>query len=169
LLALIVLGLLAAGAFAAWQWLGDDGTAAPVAASPSEVCRTPKVASPTQLPAPRRVSVTVGNGTDRPGLAVDTADELVAQGFDVADIGNTRRPIKAGVAQVRYGHDQLAAAITTASYVPRAELVEVEHASRNAVALWLGPEFDHVVSARQADPASVELPAQDPVCHAPKS
>ena len=167
-LALILLAAVGAGAFAAWRWLTTNDTSKPAAAQPTELCRTPTLASPKSLPASDGVSVEVANGTDRAGLAVDTADQLAGAGFDVTDIGNTDRPVKKGVAVVRYTPDDLASAITVASYVPGAELVEVEKAPSGAVALWLGPEFERVVGSHQADPTSVELPPQHPICRTTK-
>ena len=168
LLALIVLVAVAGGAYATWRWLQDDEPA-PAAAQPSAVCRTPTLASPKSLPSPDAVSVEVANGTARAGLAVDTADALAAEGFDITDIGNTGRPVKTGVAQVRYAPRDLASAITLASYVPGSELLEVPETRSATVLLWLGPDFDKVITSRQADVSSVELPTQKPVCHTPTS
>ncbi len=164
---LIVLGAVAGGAYATWRWLQDDAPA-PSTAQPIEVCRTPTLASPKSLPSPDAVSVEVANGTDRAGLAVDTADALAAEGFDITDIGNAARPVKAGIAQVRYAPRDLASAITVASYVPGSHLIEMPNAKSATVALWLGPNFDGVLSTRQVDASSVELPTQKPVCRTPK-
>jgi hypothetical protein len=69
---------------------------------------------------------------------------------------------------VRYTAHDLAAAITVASYLPGSELAEVQKGP-DAVALWLGPDFDRVASSRDADAATVQLPAEEPRCHTPQS
>ena len=84
----------------------------------------------------------------------------MTRGFVVSSIGNTDRPVKQGVAQVRYAKGELAAAIVVASYVPGASLVEVNRAPD--VRLWIGPGFDGVVKASSADPEAVKLPAGEP-------
>ena len=169
LLVLLVLALVAGGGYAAWKWLSEDETAAPASASPSEVCRTPSVKSPKALPFPPEVTVAVANGTDRAGLAIDTADALAGVGFEVSDIGNTSKPVKKGVAEVRYPDGDLAAAITVASYVPGSELVEVKSGPDVALTLWLGPDFSTVASPDEASPESVTLPTPAPICRTPKS
>jgi hypothetical protein len=169
---LVVLALVAGGAYAAWRWLGqDDETDTPAQAEPSEVCRTPTVKPPAELLDPATVTVNVANGTSRPGLAVQTADRLAAQGFLVEQIGNTDRPVKQGVAQVRYATDDLDAAVTIAAYVPGAQLQPVQKAP--SPALWLGPEFttaqQGITSTGAADLTSVTMPTLDPVCRTPRS
>ncbi|MFL6182936.1 MAG: LytR C-terminal domain-containing protein [Actinomycetes bacterium] len=163
---LAVLAAVAGGAYVTWRWFHDDAPS-PSAARPVEVCRTPTLASPKSVPPADAVSVEVANGTARPGLAVDTADALAADGFDITDIGNTARPLKTGVAQVRYAGRDLASALTVASYVPGSELLEVPKTKSATVLLWLGPDFDKVISSRQAEASSVVLPAQKPICHTP--
>lgn len=160
---LLVLGLLAGATYAAWWWVGNraDEDATPNA-TPSNVCTTPTAKPPRNLPAPAGVTVAVGNGTDLPGLAVQTADALAVRGFVVTSIGNADKPVKQGVAQVRYVKGDVAAAVVVASYVPGAELVEVSRAPD--VVLWLGPQFDGVVKTGEADTGTVELPALEPVC-----
>lgn len=169
LLVLLVLALVAGGSYAAWRWLSHDESAAPVSTAPSEVCRTPALKSPKALPFPSEVTVAVANGTDRAGLAIETADVLAGIGFDVSDIGNTSKPVKKGVAEVRYPAGELAAAITVASYLPGATLIEVEDGPETTMTLWLGPEFSDVASPDEASPESVTLPTPDPICRTPKS
>ena len=113
------------------------------------------------------MSVAVGNGTDRAGLAVETADALATRGFVVTSIGNADKPVKQGVAQVRYVKADLASAVVVASYVPGAELVEVKRAAD--IALWLGPQFDGLVKAGEAETSTVALPAGKPVCSKEKN
>ena len=138
-----------------------DKLPAPVA---SRSCTTPTPKVPDKLPKPSQVTVAVANGTDRAGLAVDTADAFATRGFVVGDIGNTERPVDEGVALVRYRDQDLAAAVVVASYVPGAQLRPVQRVPDGDVALWLGPDFDGVVSASEADPASVAVPPGEPRC-----
>ncbi|HEX5016220.1 MAG TPA: LytR C-terminal domain-containing protein [Actinomycetes bacterium] len=165
----VLLALLAVGAaaYGAWRWLERDSEPDGAAATPTTLCRTPTVARPDHVLRPNQVTVSVANGTDQPGLALDTADALAARGFTVDGIGNTERAVEQGVAQVRYEPKDLDAAITVAAYVPGSQLQPVEKAA--VPALWLGPDFpgpeQGVVRANDANPASVELPLKDPVCH----
>lgn len=160
----VVLALVGAAGAAAWWWLNrDDDVAAPQAAA-STSCRTPAPHSPQSLPPPAKVAVDVANGTQRSGLAIETADDLTMRGFRIEGIGNTEREVRAGVATVRYAKSSYGAAITVASYIPGATLVPVPQLKGDAVQLWLGPDFDGVVAARQADVSNVELPASQPIC-----
>jgi predicted dinucleotide-binding enzyme len=109
----------------------------------------------------------VANGTDRSGLAVETAEAFAARGFVVTDVGNTDRPVKAGSAEVRYRKADVASAVVVASYVPGAKLVKVERVEDATVAIWLGPDFTRVVSSDDADPKAVALPPGKPVCRKP--
>lgn len=160
---LLVLALLAGAAYGSWWWLTQraDDEVTP-SATPSKTCTTPTPKPPRNLPTPSEVSVAVGNGTDRAGLAVETADALATRGFVVTSIGNADKPVKQGVAQVRYVKTDLASAIVVASYVPGAELVEVARTAD--VSLWLGPQFDGLLDTGDADTSSVALPAGEPVC-----
>ncbi len=160
---LLALGLLAGAAYGGWRWFTEraDDDVAP-STTPTKSCTTPTPKPPKNLPSPSEVTVAVGNGTDRAGLAVETADALVTRGFVVSSIGNADKPVKQGVAQVRYEKGELASAVVVASYVPGASLVEVNRASD--VALWLGPQFDGVSKTADADASTVVLPADEPVC-----
>ena len=165
---IVVLVLLGVGAaaFGAWRWWQQREEPAPSPSAASTPCRTPSPTSPQQLPKPSQVTVAVANGTDRPGLALDTADALASRGFVVGDIGNSTKPIRDGVALVRYTDRNLAAAITVASYMPGSELAQVRRTPDSKVAVWLGPEFDGVVPTADADPKSVSLPTAKPICRA---
>ncbi len=162
---IVVLTLLGAAAYGVWWWLGqrsdDEATSAP---SATRTCTTPTPTVPKTLPKPATVTVAVENGTDRSGLAVDTADALAARGFVVTDVGNTDKPVKQGTAEVRFAQGALKQAVVTASYLPGAELVEVARVKDADVAVWLGPEFVKVASSADADPGSVQLPPGEPVC-----
>ena len=165
LVVLLVLGLVAAAAVGAWWWYRDrqavEQLPAPVT---SRSCTTPTPKAPEKLPKPSQVTVSVANGTDHAGLALDTADTFATRGFVVGDIGNTERPVDEGVALVRYRDQDLAAAVVVASFVPGARLRPVQRVPDGDAAVWLGPDFDGVVSAAEADPASVTVPLGEPRC-----
>jgi hypothetical protein len=159
---LVVLGMVAGLAAGAWWWFAGRESADPAPApTASRTCTTPTPKAPGRLPPPSEITVAVANGTPRAGLAVQTADDLVNRGFTVTSIGNTDKPVNEGVALVRFGRGDLASAIVVASFFPGAELVEV---SGGEVAVWLGPDFDGVAAADEADPDAVALPAGEPVC-----
>ena len=170
LLVIIVLALVATAAYGAWRWLdGRSTTESAPESSPTRTCTTPTPDVSKHLPSPADITVTVANGTDRSGLAIDTADQLATRGFVVTRVGNTDKPVKQGVAQVRFAKNDLKRAVVVASYVPDAELVEVRKVSDAQVALWLGPEFTKVVARSAAAPEEVTLPPSEPVCTKKKS
>lgn len=164
IVAVLVVVAVGAAAFGAWRWWQQREDPAPSPSAPSATCRTPSPKTPRPLPEPSQVTVAVANGTDRPGLALDTADDLASRGFVISDIGNSSKPIRQGVALVRYTKANLAAAITVASYMPGSELDQARRVPDAKVAVWLGPQFDGVVSAADADPGSVTLPTAAPIC-----
>jgi hypothetical protein len=165
--ALLVLAALAAVGAGVWWWLSrEDSTAAPTPTA-TRTCRTPPPVTPRVIPPADKIEVDVANGTDRSGLAIETSDALSDRGFVVVGIGNTERPVKEGVALVRYAASRYAEAIRVASYVPGSQLVAVPKLKGGAVELWLGPDFDGVVSSKEADVEAVTLPTPEPIC--PKS
>ena len=161
----VVLVLVAIGAagYGAWWWQQRDVPASSTS-TPTKSCRTPSPETPRPLPPPSKISVAVANGTDRAGLALDTADALASRGFVITNIGNATKPIRAGVALVRYAKPNLASAITVASYMPGSELTPVARIPQGQVAVWLGPQFDRVAPTADADPGSVRLPTAKPIC-----
>lgn len=162
---LVILALVAAAGYGAWWWLTQRPEDDPApAASPTRTCRTPTPPIPKKLPATGDVTIAVANGTNRSGLAVETADAFAARGFVVTDVGNTDRPVKVGAAQVRYRKSDFASAVVVASYVPGAELLVVKRIEDARVAIWLGPDFDGVISAVDADPSAVSIPPGEPRC-----
>jgi len=166
LIVIVVLALVAAAAYGLWRWVQSNDEDDHAVATPSKVCRTPTVQRPHDLPHPVEISVTVANGTDRPGLALEAADALAERGFHVGDIGNTDKPVNAGVATVRYETGDLGTAITIAAFVPGSQLQKVQKAP--VPALWLGPDFPGaqrgLVEVDEADPDAVELPSREPIC-----
>jgi hypothetical protein len=167
LIVIVVLALTAAAGYGLWRWVQSNDEDDHAAAAPSTVGRTPQVQRPHALPQPLEISVTVANGTDRPGLALQVADALAQRGFHVGDIGNTDKPVKDGIAMVRYEVGDLATAITIAAFVPGAQLQRVQKAP--VPALWLGPDFPGaqrgVAADDEADPDAVKLPSREPICH----
>jgi len=163
--ATLVVVLVAAAAFGVWWWLAQrsEPNTAPDA-SPSRVCTTPTPKIPKNLPDPGDVTLAVENGTERNGLAVETADAFATRGFVVVDVGNTDKPVRSGVAQVRYAKGDLRQAVVAASYVPDAEVVEVARVPEGEVAVWLGPDFTAVAKTAEADAKIVALPPGEPTC-----
>ena len=163
--ALLGVVLIAVAAYGAWWWFTQraDSTPAP-ATSPTRSCTTPTPKVPKNLPDPDEVTLAVANGTERNGLAVDTADAFASRGFVVVDVGNTDKPVKQGTAVIRYAKGDLRQAIVVASYVPGAELLSVARVPEAKVAVWLGPDFTGVAKKSAADVNAVVLPAGEPVC-----
>ncbi len=163
----LVIVLVAAAAGAAWWWTqvrdDDPSQAGP---TPTATCTTPPPKPPRDIPPPSQVRVNVLNATDTEGLAIDTANELVLRGFDVAGVGNAPKVMEAGVATVLYAKPGYGAAVRVASYVPGAELVKTTRIPDASVDLRLGPDFDGIVTDRQAKRGldDVALPAQEPRC-----
>ena len=163
--ALLVVVLVAAAAYGVWWWLDQRSEPdADPAATPSRICTTPTPRIPKNLPDPGDITLAVANGTERNGLAVDTADAFATRGFVVVDVGNTDKPVKAGAAQIRYAKGDLRQAVVVASYIPDAEVVEVSRVPEGEVAVWLGPDFTTVAKAADADVGTVVLPPGEPSC-----
>jgi len=167
---LVVVALLAIAGAGLWWWLArepnsQDGREPTV----TKTCRTPAPVTPKAIPSPEDVAVDVANGTDQGGLAIETADTLLTRGFSVVGIGNTDRPVKLGVAQVRYAPAEYAGAIRLASYVPGSQLVAVSGLKGGVVEFWIGPDFVDVVTSNQADVSAVELPTPAPICRKPRT
>lgn len=162
---IIIVVLLVGVGIGSWWWFStDDNTPAATDPAVSKECGTPTPKTPKVIPPPDQVNVTVANGTDRAGLANDTAMALEAEDFVIAGVENTERPVTRGTALVRYGKRGLPAAIRLASHVPEAELTPVSRIKGSTIHLWLGPDFTEVVTTDQADVDTVTLPPEEPVC-----
>lgn len=168
LAAFLIIALIAVAGAGLWWWLTRDDASVEPLPSATKICRTPTPSLPKVIPAPGDVDVDVANGTDESGLAIRTADTLIARGFMVLGIGNTDRPVKQGVAQIRYAPAGYAGAIVLASYVPGSKLVAVANLKGGAVELWVGPDFDDVSTSKQADVSAVTLPTPEPICKKPR-
>ncbi len=106
---------------------------------------------------PAQVAVDVLNATGTQGLAATAAEALTAQGFAVAEVGNTPGPVGSSV--VRHGPDRAEQAKTVAAAVPGAVL-QADPALAGQVELVLGPGFTNVVAVTMPPPPAPE-PASD--------
>lgn len=158
-LAVMGVGLTAAGVYQGWwNWpvVGAEGDAASPTAQP---CPTPTVTAA----APAEVSVRVLNSTDRSGLAGAVAAELQARGFTVSYIGNDADDVTvAEAAAVRHGPEGLMAARTAAAQIRGAVLVDDGRPGAE-VEVSLGDGFVDMLPPPEAAallaPAPVESPA----------
>jgi LytR cell envelope-related transcriptional attenuator len=126
----------------------DDGKA-----SAESACPTPST-SPTALPRPGSVSVSVLNSTTRTGIAASTATALTHLGFNVAGYGNDNPKVHvAGVAEIRFGPDQKRDASLLTYYFHGAKLVALKADPTGKVVVSLGTKFKAVASATAAKAA----------------
>ncbi|HVQ86782.1 MAG TPA: LytR C-terminal domain-containing protein, partial [Actinomycetes bacterium] len=145
--AVLVVALLAAVGFGVWWWFTQRTSSSDVPApSATKSCHTPTPSAPKDIPPVGAIEIDVANGTDQAGLAVQTADQLTARGFDVMGIGNTDRPVRRGAALVRYADADFGAAVRVASYVPGATLVSVAALKGRSIQMWIGPDFQGIAS-----------------------
>jgi hypothetical protein len=160
---LIVIALIGSAGVAAWWWFTqrDEKSAT---ANPGGTCVTPTPTVAKKLPRPQDVRVAVFNGTDEVGLASSTAEALRQRGFDVVDVGDTRKPVGRGTAQVRYSPDALASAVVLASFFPNSHLFANDKSPGKTVHVWLGPNFDAVVASARANTKDVTPPPGEPKC-----
>jgi LCP family protein required for cell wall assembly len=106
---------------------------------------------------PADVTVDVLNATGTQGLAATAAEALTAQGFAVAEVGNSSGPVGSSV--VRHGPELAEQARTVAAAVPGAVL-QADPALAGRVELVLGPGYTDVVAVTMPPPAAPE-PAPD--------
>jgi hypothetical protein len=166
--ALLVVALIAGLGIGGYWWFIGGGSAdrgAATTPSPTASCRTPKPRLPDPLPPRRQVEVEVLNGTDRSGLATQTADELAVVGFDVVAYGNADRTVD-GVGRVTYAKGDLGSAVVVASYFPGVTLKRVDRNTGGVVTVTLGADFDQLATIREArdNVATVAVPTPPPVC-----
>jgi LCP family protein required for cell wall assembly len=129
----------------------DDAAAAAAPAAP-DTRQGPIV-------APSDVTLDVLNATATAGLAGEVGDQLEAEGFSVANVGNESAPVDRTV--VRHGEDAAEQAKTVAAAVPGAELVPSEGIAADAVQLVVGPDFEDVVPVEPAPAAATASSAAD--------
>jgi hypothetical protein len=116
----------------------DDGKA-----QANSTCTPPS--TQTSLPRPTTVTISVLNATKRTGLAKTTAGVLAKRGFKISGYSNDTVTL-AGVAEIRYGTDQSAAASLLAYYLPGAKLVVLTAPKDSTVIISLGGKFKTVAS-----------------------
>jgi LCP family protein required for cell wall assembly len=124
---------------------------APAAEAPAEPAPAPT--GPT-VP-PEQITLDVLNATATTGLAATVADQLRAQGYSVATVGNE----SASVAQtvVRHGPGVAEAARTVAAAVP-GSVLEASDGIGDTVQLVIGPGFETVVPVQLSAPAPEAAP-----------
>jgi hypothetical protein len=106
LTAVIVVGLLGGGGYAAYA--GLRGTSSGNAATRPKLAVCPKPLTTTMFAAPRDVRLTILNASLQTGLAATIGHQLHHRGFHVSRIGNAVRVVH-GVAAIRYSPDELRA------------------------------------------------------------
>lgn len=100
--------------------------------------------------APGSFKLNVYNTTFHPGLAGDTAKELKARGFDIADVGND--PLKSFMTEpgaLRFGEDGVPAARRVALQIKGLKLIRDDR-KNSSVDLVLGSGFSGLVPTAQA-------------------
>ncbi len=132
---------------------------APAEAAP-DAPAVPEPAETGLTIAPDRITLDVLNGTSTNGLAGTVADQLRAQGYTVATIGNEQGGVPQTV--VRHAPHLLEAARTVAAAVPGSAL-QASDAIGDKVQLVIGPGYENVVPVQMGAPAAAETaPAAEP-------
>ncbi len=132
---------------------------APAEAAP-DAPAAPEPAETGLTIAPDRITLDVLNGTSTNGLAGTVADQLRAQGYTVATIGNEQGGVPQTV--VRHAPHLLEAARTVAAAVPGSAL-QASDAIGDKVQLVIGPGYENVVPVQMGAPAAAETaPAAEP-------
>jgi LCP family protein required for cell wall assembly len=119
---------------------------------------------------PSAIRLEVRNGTDRAGLAAETADALRGVGFTVTGTANAdRSDVEASV--VLHGSGRADSARTVAAAVPGAEVRQDDGVGENGLVLVVGSDFSGVrgvtVAPRPAEPAPAAPPPAPPAPDAP--
>ena len=139
---LVVFGI----GFAA-AWLVKPG---PQVVDPTLGCTYTSVIPAEVLPKPKQVTVNVFNSTKRVGLASITSIDLKLRGFKAGLVESSSENIP-GIAIIRYGAGNKAAADRLAAYVPGALLqVAKKDAADTSVDLILGEAFGAIAPNEQA-------------------
>ena len=121
-------------------------------------CATKMITPAEVLPFSNEVKVTVLNGTNRIGLAGDTAKVLKARGFLIKGVGNDPSATKTnGVAVIRYGPAGTSGAQLLGFHFPGAVLVN-DGRSGKVVEVSIGKDFDKLqgeseIAAAMASPS----------------
>jgi LytR cell envelope-related transcriptional attenuator len=144
-----LIGLLALTLLTALVWWRVANRSTNAVGSPS----CPATPTQTVLPAPSAVSVSVLNSTPRTGIAKAAYLALKADGFAVNIYGNdSGHPVQPGVAEIRFGPDQKAAATLLTYYFPGATLAP-QAQSQPSLIVSLGLKYTAVASSAAASDA----------------
>ncbi|MCW2494616.1 LytR C-terminal domain-containing protein [Jatrophihabitans sp.] len=134
----------------------SDAAAHPAAANTP--CPTPSATAPPRaLPKPSAVTLVVLNSTSRSGLAAGAKKTLVADGFKVSQVANDATTYGGhgeitGVAEIRFGPSERAAAALLGYYVPGAKAVQTD-SSAATVILSLGAKYTAILAPAKASAA----------------
>ena len=134
-----------------------DAPPPPAAEAPAEAApeapADPEPADTGLTIAPDRITLDVLNGTSTTGLAGTVAEQLRAQGYTVATVGNEQGGVTQTV--VRHAPDLVEAARTVAASVP-GSVLQASDAIGNTVQLVIGPGYETVVPVQMGAPAAPE-------------
>jgi hypothetical protein len=122
-----------------------------VVASPTPACPPGKLPVRTKLPQPADFSVRVYNGTSRPGLANQIAEELTTRGFKVARVAASVDPYPQTL--LRHGPDGLGAAWLLRAYFPDARTDYQARQQGPSVDVILGASFVNVPTPTEINQA----------------
>ncbi len=140
-----------------------DAPPPPAAETPAEAApeapAAPEPATTGLTVAPEQITLDVLNGTSTNGLAGTVADQLRAQGYTVANVGNEEGGVPQTV--VRHAPGLLEAARTVAAAVP-GSVLEASDAIGETVQLVIGPGYENVVPVELGAPAAPETAAAEP-------
>jgi len=139
-----------------------DAPPPPAAETPAEAApeapAAPEPATTGLTVAPEQITLDVLNGTSTNGLAGTVADQLRAQGYTVANVGNEEGGVPQTV--VRHAPGLLEAARTVAAAVP-GSVLEASDAIGETVQLVIGPGYENVVPVELGAPAAPETAAAE--------
>ncbi|MDR2565088.1 MAG: LytR C-terminal domain-containing protein [Bifidobacteriaceae bacterium] len=142
---LLVGGLIVVAAWAIGMWTGqlqpmfnDDFKYKPTESPQAQMAPCPVGAGAT-YPAVTAVTVKVLNGTNKDGLAGNTAQALAAQGFPGPATGNAL-PYE-GVARLVAGGEGVNQAYTLLEFFPEGTIITIDRREGTLVDAILGSEF----------------------------
>lgn len=122
--------------------------------SPSPACPSGAVPVRTKLPERTDVSVRVYNGTSRPGVANQVAQELTTRGFKVLRVATASAgPNPYPQTLLRHGPDGLGAAWLLRAYFPDARTDYEAHQQGPSVDVILGASFVKVPTPAEVNQA----------------
>ncbi|MDR1634125.1 MAG: LytR C-terminal domain-containing protein [Bifidobacteriaceae bacterium] len=161
---LLIGGLIVIAAWAIGMWTGrleplfnEDFKYQPSESAVAQLTPCP-VGEAATYPAVTAVTVRVLNGSQRDGLAGETADALAAQGFPAPAADNTA-PYD-GVAKLVAGREGVNQAYTLARFFPEGTVITIDRREGQTVDAVLGPEFETLRAADEVgfDPSEAIKP-----------